>query len=112
MEKIFAENRKLEHEKHQFVERNEKLRLAQQKIQELEKELSDKKELLSASEKTKLKLLLEKNEIEEKTIDLEDKLKKTTARCQAINAQRDEAVAENQVLITPGDANRQSLELL
>ena len=112
MEKIFAENRKLEHEKHQLVERNEKLRLAQQKIQELEKDLSDKKELLSASEKTKLKLLLEKNEIEEKTIDLEDKLKKTTARYQAINNQCDETIAENQVLITAGDANRQSLELL
>ena len=119
MEKIFAENRKLEHQKHQFVERNEKLRLAQQKIQELEKDLSDKKELLSASEKTKLKLLLEKNEIEEKTIDLEDKLKKTTARYQAINNQCDETIAENQVLQTKlnshnnsfvsmggGDANR------
>ena len=43
---------------------------------------------------------------------MEDKLKKTTARCQAINAQCDEAIAENQVLITAGDANRQSLELL
>ena len=124
MEKIFAENRKLELQKQHFVERNEKLRLAQQKIQELDKELNEKKELLKASESTKIKLIMDKNEIEEKNIDLEDKLKKTTARYQAINNQCDETIAENQVLQTKlnshnnsfvstgGDANQQPLELI
>ena len=57
---------------------------------------------------------------------MEDKLKKTTVRYQAVNSQCDETIAENQVLQTklnshnnsfvsasgPGEANRQSLELV
>ena len=100
MEKIFAENRKLETQKQQFMERTEKLRAAQNKIQELEKEVNEKKELLAASEKSKTKLIIQKNEIEEKNIELEDKLKKTTARYQAINNQCDETIEENRVLQT------------
>jgi hypothetical protein len=85
MEKILAENRKLDLQQKQYIERNEKLKLASNRIQALEKELAEKKELLSAAEKKKMQLIIEKNESEEKNIDLADKLKKTTARYQAIN---------------------------
>ena len=51
---------------------------------------------------------MEKNEIEEKNIDLEDKLKKTTARYKAINSQCDETIAENQVLQTKLNSHNNS----
>jgi hypothetical protein len=43
----------LETERQQLVERTEKLKLAHNRIQALEKELTEKKEFLNASEKKK-----------------------------------------------------------
>ena len=55
--KIMAENRKLEADMGLLAQRTEKLKLAQNKIQALEKELSEKKELLAATEKQKAELI-------------------------------------------------------
>ena len=52
-----AENRKLEADMGLLAQRTEKLKLAQNKIQALEKELSEKKELLAAAEKQKAELI-------------------------------------------------------
>ena len=51
MSNILQESRRLETERQQLVERTEKLKLAQNKILTLEKELAERKELLAATEK-------------------------------------------------------------
>ena len=95
MEKIFAENRKLELQKQQFIERTEKLKLAASKIQNLEKDLAEKKEFLSAAEKKKTELALKNVELEDTAFNLENQLKSIRMRYQTINNQVDETIAEN-----------------
>ena len=95
MEKIFAENRKLELQKTQFIERTEKLKLAASKIQNLEKDLAEKKEFLSAAEKKKTELALKNVELEDTAFNLENQLKSIRMRYQTINNQVDETIAEN-----------------
>ena len=80
MEKIFAENRKLELQKTQFIERTEKLKLAASKIQNLEKDLAEKKEFLSAAEKKKTELALKNVELEDTAFNLENQLKSIRMR--------------------------------
>ena len=75
MSQVFRESRNLENERVQLGERTEKLRLAQTKIQTVEKELSEKKELLTAADNLKKKLTLEKSELEDKEFNLSNRLK-------------------------------------
>lgn len=75
MSQVFRESRNLENERVQLGERTEKLRLAQTKIQTIEKELSEKKELLTAADNLKKKLTLEKSELEDKEFNLSNRLK-------------------------------------
>ena len=80
MSQVLRESRSLETERVQLVERTEKLRLAQTKIQTIEKELSEKKELLAAADNMKKKLTLEKSELEDKEFNLSNRLKQTEMR--------------------------------
>lgn len=58
-----------------MVERTEKLKLAHQKIQSLETELNEKKDVLASSEKTKKALIVEKSELESQLFALETRFK-------------------------------------
>jgi hypothetical protein len=80
MGKIIHENKKLEAQKDMLIECSEKLKLAKTKNKELQRELLEKKELLSASEKKRMELLLQKNEIEDRESTLLNRLKQTELR--------------------------------
>ena len=75
MSKILQESRNLEAQKEFLVERTEKLKLAHQKIQSLETELNEKKDVLASSEKTKKALIVEKSELESQLFALETRFK-------------------------------------
>ena len=75
MSAILRESRNLEAQATTLAERTEKLKLAQKRIESLEKELTEKKELLAATEKQKMQLTLEKNELEDKEFTVANKLK-------------------------------------
>ena len=98
MSKILQESRNLEAQKEFLVERTEKLKLAHQKIQSLETELNEKKDVLTSSEKTKKALIVEKSELESQLFALETRFKQKELRLQAINEQLDEALIENSKL--------------
>ena len=66
-----------------MIERTEKLKLAMNKISALEKDFNEKKELLSATEKKKTELMLQKNEIEDREFNLSNRLKQTEVRFSA-----------------------------
>jgi hypothetical protein len=80
MGKIIHENKKLEAQRDMLIECSEKLKLAKTKNKELQRELLEKKELLSASEKKRMELLLQKNEIEDRESTLLNRLKQTELR--------------------------------
>ena len=80
MSAILRESRNLEAQATTLAERTEKLKLAQKRIESLEKELTEKKELLAATEKQKMQLTLEKNELEDKEFTVANKLKQVQMR--------------------------------
>lgn len=80
MSEILRQSRSLEGERQLLVERTEKLKLAQTRITNLEKELSEKKEALSLTEKQRASLRLEKSELEDKEYNLANRLRQTEVR--------------------------------
>ena len=65
----------MESERQLLVERTEKLKLAQARIETLQKELNDKKDALSLTEKQRASLRLEKSELEDKEYNLANRLR-------------------------------------
>ena len=65
----------MESERQLLVERAEKLKLAQARIETLQKELNDKKDALSLTEKQRASLRLEKSELEDKEYNLANRLR-------------------------------------
>ena len=65
----------MESERQLLVERTEKLKLAQTRIETLQKELNDKKDALSLTEKQRASLRLEKSELEDKEYNLANRLR-------------------------------------
>ena len=98
MANILQDNRKLEAEKDLLIQRTEKLRLAQNRILSLEKDLTEKKELLAVADKKKTELIIEKNEVEDKEFNLSNRLKQTEMRFNAMKNQLDETMSENATL--------------
>ena len=64
----------------------------QTRIVALEKELAEKKDALSISEKQRTTLRLEKSELEEKEYSLANRLRQTELRFQAMDTQLNETV--------------------
>lgn len=98
MEQILKDKRKWELQQEQYTEFKEKIKFAQTKIQTMEKELSEAKAAQVAVEKKNTAISFEKNEMEDKVFNLENRLKQTQNRQQVINNQLDETITENQKL--------------
>jgi len=75
MSEIVEKSRGMEAERQLLVERTEKLKQAQTRITNLEKDLTEKKEALAIAEKQKMGLRHEKSELEDKEYSLSNRLR-------------------------------------
>ena len=77
---------------------NDRNRKAAEKIKNLEKVIQDQKEKIDSLEKSRSQSIQQRNELEDKEFYLENRLKQTEARFQAVDEQLTLTIKENESL--------------